>query len=166
MPALDLRYKKRLPCRLELAGGSHRGMVLNVSRGGLFVQTTAGAYPGDAVHLDLSVGDADLPVDASVVWRRVVAPHLRTVSTGGIGLHIRHASDAWYGFLAGLAGSAAPETGSAPLPAYRVRLRLADSVRTRTLVVAAADEQEARQRALEALSGAWAVIELVQLARS
>ena len=74
-------FKKRVPCRLQITGGSHAGMVLNVSRGGLFVQTTAGASPGEAVHLELAPGEGEpLALDARVVWRRVVAPHLRTVT--------------------------------------------------------------------------------------
>jgi hypothetical protein len=171
MPAAEPRFRKRVPCRLEVGGGAHRGMVLNVSRSGLFVQTTAGASPGDAVHLDLSLGDADLPVDARVIWRRVVAPHLRTVSTGGMGVHIQYASDAWYGFLAGLAGSGADEEAAPAAAAddgrldFRVRLRLLGSPRTRTLVVSAADAKEARERARQLAGADWRVLELVRLAK-
>jgi hypothetical protein len=168
MPVADPRYKKRLPCRLHVAGGAHRGMVLNVSRGGMFVQTTAGASPGDAVHLELSLGSTDLPVDARVVWRRVVAPHLRTVSTGGMGVHIQYANDAWYGFLAGLAASGVPEDGGVAGDGrfgFRVRLRLFGSPRTRTLIVAAGDEREARERARQQAGTEWSVLELVRIAR-
>jgi hypothetical protein len=144
-------------------------MVLNVSRSGLFVQTTAGASPGDAVHLELALGRAELPLDARVVWRRVVAPHLRTVSTGGMGVHIQYASDAWFGFLAGLAASAPAEEVAVPAAdrphGFRVRLRHFTSPRTRTLVVAAADEREARERARQQAGGEWAVIELVRRVR-
>jgi Tfp pilus assembly protein PilZ len=164
------RFKKRVPCRLQVTGGSHSGMVLNVSKSGLFVQTTAGASPGDAVHLDLAVGDADpLALDARVVWRRVVAPHLRTVSTGGMGLHVQYADDAWFGFVAGLAASAPAEEGAAAprpeTPAFRVRLRLAGSQRTRVLTVAAADAEQARERARQQAGAQWAVLDLVKIAR-
>jgi hypothetical protein len=172
MPAAaEPRYKKRVPCRLEVGGGSHRGMVLNVSRSGLFVQTTAGASPGDAVHLDLSLGEAALPVDARVIWRRVVAPHLRTVSTGGMGVQIQYANDAWYGFLAGLAAGGSAEEAAPAAAAddgrasFRVRLRLLGSPRTRTLVVSAADVEEARERARQLAGADWRVLELVRLAR-
>jgi hypothetical protein len=145
-------------------------MVLNVSKGGLFVQTTAGASPGDAVHLELAPGDAEpLVLDARVVWRRVVAPHLRTVSTGGMGLAIQYAGDAWFGFVAGLTGSAdADEGAAAPRaagPSFRVRLRLAGSPRTRSVVVAAADEAEARERARQLAGAQWAVLDLAKIAR-
>jgi len=172
--ATDPRFRKRVPCRLQVTGSAHSGMVLNLSRGGLFVQTTAGASPGDAVHLDLAVGDAEpLPIDARVVWRRVVAPHLRTVSTGGMGLHIQYANDAYFGFVAGLASSnpaeaeeaAAAPARSAASSSYRVRVRFAGSPRTRILTVAAADEREARERVAQRAGAQWAVLDLEKIER-
>ena len=120
---IDRRYRKRLPCRLEVPNGAYSGMVLNLSRGGLFVQTSAAASPGEAVHLDLSLGDADaIALDARVVWRRIVAPHLRSVSTGGMGVHIQYAHDAYFGLVAQLAeGTPADEATPVPHPAWRVR---------------------------------------------
>jgi hypothetical protein len=139
-------------------------MVLNVSRRGLFVQSGAGVNPGDAVHLELTVGDLALPVDARVVWRRVVATHLRSVSTGGMGLHIQYADDAYFGFVAGLAGGtpAAAEARAphAAQPSFQVRLRLQGSPRTRILWVAAADEAAARRRAVELAGRDWLVLTL------
>jgi Tfp pilus assembly protein PilZ len=163
-PAAEARFRKRVPCRLRTADGAHTGMVLNVSRGGLFVQTSAGASPGESVRLDLALGDAEpLAVDARVVWRRVVAPHLRSVSAGGMGVRVHAASDAWLGFVAGLASSAPAEAGAAAaLPAYRVRLRLGTSPRTRLLTVAAADEAEARRRALQQAGAHWVVLDLAR----
>jgi len=169
--AADPRFRKRVPCRLEVTGSSHSGMVLNVSRRGLFVQTTAGASPGDAVHLDLSVGAAvALPVDARVVWRRVVAPHLRTVSTGGMGLHIQYADDAYFGFVAGLAATTPADEAEAPpqraaAPLFRLRLHLLGSPRTRVVTLAATDEREARERALQRTGAQWRVLDLEKIAR-
>lgn len=160
----DPRFKKRVPCRLKVTDSAQSGMVLNVSRGGLFVQSGIGVSPGDAVHLDLKVGALALPVDARVVWRRVVAPHLRSLSAGGIGLHIQYADDAYFGFVAGLAvGTPAEADERAPqgaLPSFRVRLRLRGSPRTRVLMVTAADEAEAHQRALDLAGCDWLVLVL------
>ena len=166
----DRRYRKRLPCRLEVPNGAYSGMVLNLSRGGLFVQTSAAASPGEAVHLDLSLGDADaVGLDTRVVWRRVVAPHLRSVSQGGMGVHIQYANDAYFGFVARLAeGPAADEPAparSAAGPAFRVRLRLAGGPRTRVLTVAAADAGEARTRARQQAGPQWAVLDLEKIER-
>src|SRR5262245_5515123 len=103
---LEPRFRKRVPCRLQVPGGAYSGMVLNVSRGGLVLETGRAPSPGESVHIDLGVDDAvALGVDACVVWRRVVGAHLRTVTTGGFGARIRYAPDAWFGFLSGLAGS-------------------------------------------------------------
>ena len=170
--ANDRRYRKRLPCRLEVPNGAYSGMVLNLSRGGLFVQTTAAASPGEAVHLDLSLGDAEaIALDARVVWRRVVAPHLRSVSTGGMGVHIQYAHDAYFGLVAQLAeGSPADEATPVPVPrvagpAFRVRLRLAGGPRTRVVVVTGADEGDARARARQQTGAQWVVLDLEKIER-
>jgi hypothetical protein len=171
MHASDPRYRKRVPCRLQVAGSAHSGMVLNVSRTGMFVQTTAGAGPGHAVHLDLVAdGPTALSVDARVIWRRVVPPHLRTVSTGGMGVKIQYASDAYFGFVAGLASTLPVEAAEVPrsvaaAPSYRVHLRLAGSPRTRSVVVAAKDEREARERACRQAGAQWAVLGVEKLER-
>jgi hypothetical protein len=163
--ATDPRFKKRVPCRLRAPGGAASGMVLNVSRGGLFVQTSAAASPGDTVHIDLGVDAAvSLGVDARVVWRRVVGAHLRSVTTGGFGARIQYAPDAWFGFLSGLAGSEVearvPERPGGAV--YRVRLRLAGSPRTRIVVVESADEAVARERALAVAGAHWVVLDLAR----
>lgn len=163
--ATDPRFKKRVPCRLRAPGGAASGMVLNVSRGGLFVQTSAAASPGDTVHIDLGVDAAvSLGVDACVVWRRVVGAHLRSVTTGGFGARIQYAPDAWFGFLSGLAGSEveAPAQERPAGTVYRVRLRLAGSPRTRVVVVASADEAAARERALAVAGAQWVVLDLAR----
>jgi Tfp pilus assembly protein PilZ len=167
--ASDRRYKRRLPCRLEVPNGAYSGMVLNLSRGGLFVQTSAAAGPGEAVRLDLSLGDgAAVGLDARVVWRRVVAPHLRSVSTGGMGVHIQYANDAWFGFVARLAEGAAAEE-PAPLrradSAYRVRLRLAGGSRTRILTVSGADAAEVCARVRQQAGPQWLVLGLEKIER-
>ena len=162
--AVDPRFRKRVPCRLRAPGGAYSGTVLNVSRGGLFVQTGAAASPGEALRIDLGVDDAaPLAVDACVVWRRVVGAHLRSVTTGGFGARIQHAPDAWFGFLAGLAGRDVPR----PVPerpsgasVYCVRLRLAGTPRTRVVVVEGADERAVRERARELVGAQWVVIDV------
>ena len=166
----DRRYRKRLPCRLEVPNGAYSGMVLNLSRGGLFVQTSAAASPGEAVHVDLSLADADaIGLDARVVWRRVVAPHLRSVSAGGMGVHIQYAHDAYFGLVAQLADGTPADEPVAPCsaagPAFRIRLRLAGGPRTRVLTVTGADEAEARIRARQQAGPQWAVLDLERIER-
>ncbi len=63
----DPRYRKRVPCRVWVGKSSYSGMILNLSRMGLFVQTNAGVTSGDAIELKFNGGD---PLHAQVVWRR------------------------------------------------------------------------------------------------
>ncbi len=42
------RFKKRLPCRVRRGPSTYSGMVVDLSRTGLFVQTGAGAKPGES----------------------------------------------------------------------------------------------------------------------
>jgi hypothetical protein len=160
----DRRFKKRVPCRLQIPDGAFSGMVLNVSRGGLFVQTSATASPGESVHIELGVdASGPLGVDACVVWRRVVGAQFRTVSTGGFGARIQYAPDAWFGFLSGLAGSeVGPASAERPggSGVYHVRLRFAGSQRTRIVVVEGTDERAARARAREIAGAQWVVMGL------
>jgi Tfp pilus assembly protein PilZ len=91
------RYRKRVPCQLVTGQGSHPGMVLNVSRGGLFVQTSARARPGDRVRLALnaSAESGAIGLEARVVWKRVSPPQLQSFTQGGVGLEIQLASEAY-----------------------------------------------------------------------
>ncbi len=56
---VDPRFKKRMSCRLKQEQRTYAGLVLDVSRTGLFVQTSAGAKPGDEVEVlsGLQVGE-------------------------------------------------------------------------------------------------------------
>jgi len=171
------RFKKRLPCRVRAAGNSHTGMVLNLSRGGLFVQTSAGPPPGAdvTVALDLANHPETLPIGAKVVWRRVVASHLRTLSLGGIGVRIESAPEAYYSFLLGVTGEApaarSPSDGEyaaptresrsdSPKMAFRIRIKEAGGSRSRTLMLHCESEGEARTRALTIAGAGWVILEL------
>ena len=170
------RYRKRVPCQLVIGGGSHPGMVLNVSRGGLFVQTSARARPGDRVRIALNTSPSrsTIGLEARVVWKRVSPPQLQSVTQGGVGLEIQLASEAWYDFLAGVAtpdlerarnvpGDPDPATNAQPRPMlsrFRVRVSQSGGPRSRTVVVEGGSEDEARRRALLATGGGWTVLEV------
>jgi len=95
------RYRIRVPCRVQIGESSHSGVVLNLSRMGLFVQTSAGLAAGDPVELTLR---GESPVCAQVVWYRRVPPVLRAIAKGGAGLRIVGASEEYYWLLAKAAG--------------------------------------------------------------
>lgn len=153
-------------------------MVLNVSRGGLFVQTSARACPGDRVRIALNPGVrcGSIGLEARVVWRRVSPPQLQSVTRGGVGLEIQLASDVYYDFLAGVARpseerhrarqareTSGPAASGAPLGSqasrFRVRMSQQGGPRSRALLVEVT-EAEARRRALASTGEGWTILEI------
>lgn len=112
-PAAEPRFKKRIPCRLEQSRSTSSGMVLDVSRRGLFVQTVVSARPGDAVEVVLSGSEQrpDIVLNARVVWQRKVPVQLRSAMQSGVGLQIRYATEAYYALLAEVAAGDARRRG-------------------------------------------------------
>ena len=158
----DLRIKRRLPCDLFYDGGRHTGIALNVSRSGLFIQTTVVAQPGANVAVDLNgpLGES-LEVDAKVVWKRIVQPELMSVAHGGVGLLIKRASAGYYDLLQTTVSQGdAPPSSAAPLTRYHVRVKLSGRPRSRALTVFAASEDAARRQVLRKVGEEWSVIEL------
>lgn len=102
------RFKKRVPCRLTQGERASAGVVLDLSRRGLFIQTTVSAKPGDEVQVVLSGREKqpDITVNAQVVWHRKVPYQLRSSVQSGMGLQISYASEAYYGLLAEAAATA------------------------------------------------------------
>ena len=168
------RIRKRIPCSLRIGGRRHSGLILNLSRGGLFVQTTAGGEPGAGLAVELNLGaEADaLELDAEVVWRRVVAAHLRTITHAGVGLRIRRAPEPFYALLLRLQhgdGEAAPRApaASAPTPpaaSFRIRVKQTAGPRSKILTMTGASEAEARHRALAQTGHGWTVLEVERIA--
>jgi Tfp pilus assembly protein PilZ len=174
------RFKKRIPCRLKVGGNPHAGMALNLSKSGLFVQTSAGPPRGTSVVVDLDVADDEqtISVEARVVWRRVVAPHLRTISQAGVGLRIESAPEAYYHYLSGVVGQAVGSRSSsagetvAPEPEapsdcaateFRVRVKQEGGSRSRTVMLQCESEAEARNEALKVVGMGWMVLEVEPL---
>jgi hypothetical protein len=158
-----------------VGGQRHSGLVLNVSHGGLFVQTTAGPEPGAglAVELQLGAGAQALELETQVVWRRVVAPHLRTIQQGGVGLRIRRAPEPFYTLLMGMqqgdstlpprAAASAPAEPAAPASRFRIRVKQNAGPRSRLLTLSGASEAEVRDRALAQSGHGWTILEVEQI---
>ena len=157
-----------MPCRVRHGDSSYFGMVLDISRTGLFVQTSASASRGANLELQLDlVGEAGpVPVAAQVVWQRRVAPQLRQVAEGGLGLRIHNAPEPFYRMLAKLAKVAEPESVAAPasiqnseaLPKFKVLLKRDGAPRTRTVEMSAQGPEEARTRAVKSIGAGWSVL--------
>jgi Tfp pilus assembly protein PilZ len=77
-----------MPCELNADGKRYSGLVVDVSSGGLFVQTRANLAPGTPVALTLRDGRHELPLQAAVARKRVVPARLACVTHGGVGLRV------------------------------------------------------------------------------
>jgi Tfp pilus assembly protein PilZ len=166
------RFRKRVPCRLRWEGRSFSGLVLNLSRGGLFVQTSAAARPGD--HVELNLSELSRPADAltgEVVWRRAASHELRSVAQSGMGLRLHRAPEAYYELLSQLAPNEpfpsrqadvrpdAERTGT-PSRRFVVRIKRDGGPRTKTLSVEAPSEEDARSRTLASAGEGWSILDL------
>ena len=109
------RFRKRIPCTLRQSRTTFSGLVVDVSRTDLFVQTNAAAKAGDEVEVMLSRWgpEAEIVLSAQVVWQRKVPRQLRNAVEGGLGLQIRYAPEPYYVLLAEAARGSAPIRGHA-----------------------------------------------------
>jgi Tfp pilus assembly protein PilZ len=168
-----------MPCNVTFEGQQHSGLVIDVSPGGLFIQTSAKAKPGDQLDLNLSLpGEArKLPLQVEVVRKVVVPPRLLAVAHGGVGVRILNAPEAYYKFMETLgigSGTAefkpesrgaetskkTPVAGAQPQQSYRVRVKQTEGPRSRILDVAASSEEDARSQALAELGEGWRVLQV------
>ena len=129
------RLAKRMPCAVRVGERRYTGMVINLSQGGLFVQTNADTSRGERVELEISAPERSeaIPVQGTVVWKRAVPPQLRSAARGGMGVRIQSAAETYYQLLAAwmrvapIAASAARAAGEAAAadapPTWRVRVR-------------------------------------------
>jgi Tfp pilus assembly protein PilZ len=171
------RKKRRMPCNVTFEGRQHNGLVIDLSPGGLFVQTNAKAQPGDRLDLKLSLpGETHkLPLQVEVVRKIVVPPRLLAVAHGGVGVRILNAPETYYNFMEALevgpdvgeskAESNDAETsekdaaaGARPQQSYRVRAKQTLGPRSRIVDVTASSEEDARNRALAELGQGWQVL--------
>ncbi len=178
MERAEPRFRQRIPCQIRVGQREHSGIVLNVSRTGLFVQTRAKPRSGLDVWIDLStkVRLGRIPVSAKVVWQEGHTPLMRTIqNTNGFGARIQSAPEAYFEMLAGVAQKLFPynqglkaghvDPPEVPTPSsreqtYTVRLRQRDSTRTRALTLSSASEKDACQQALRESGEEWEVLEV------
>jgi len=155
-----------MPCAVNVGRRRYAGVVLNLSQGGLFVQTNADAPRGAAVGIDLNTPEHPqaIPLRAQVVWRRIVPPALRTAAHGGMGVRILQADESYYQLLSAWL-RAAPEIRPEEQArlTYRVRVRDDQGPRSRCLAIEASSPDEACNEALRWAGGGWRVLDIEAL---
>lgn len=112
---IERRFRKRIPCRLNGSRSTFSGLILDVSRMGLFVQTSAAGKAGEEIRVQLAGPGSETPIvlDAQVVWHRRVPHQLRSIVEGGLGLQIRYAPEPYYLMLAEAAEGSSSTRGPA-----------------------------------------------------
>lgn len=169
---VEPRFRRRMPCSLRIAGKEHRALVLNLSRGGLFVRTTARILPGTRIELDLLVDGAPgaVPLCANVVWRRLSTSTISQMNEGGLGLRLADIPAAYDAFVRELSGPSPPEhpppvasaspRSNASAGRFDVRLKQHAGPRSRWLQVEGYDEAAARTNALSSAGQDWEILEV------
>jgi hypothetical protein len=179
------RIKRRITCELLLEGRSYRGIVLDLSATGIFVQTEATPGPGARIRVRFHTASGEeFEAEAAVARRQAVPRELAGVVRGGLGLRVERPPEAYFRLI-GMEGAAeekprgpgmatqivqnrpaGPSPAAAPpkpppapaLPEYRVRVKQTAGPRSRTLKLPAADPADARKRALRELGAGWEIL--------
>lgn len=179
------RIRRRMACELKAEGRQQRAIVIDLSRTGLFVQTSARLSPGTQVELWLQFEDEREPLllRAAVARQKAVPSNLTSVAQGGIGLRIVDAPRAYYELVGetaapvppvAAAGPKAPPPASAQppaapaggpeaspaaplpsLPRFRVRVKQSDGPRSRILDIVAETAERASAAALAQVGPGW-----------
>ena len=98
------RKRRQMPCTLMLDGRHHGGLILDVSPGGLFIQTSAKVKPGDQLEIQMTTPgfEGRLRLQVEVVRKVIVPARLLKIAHGGVGVRIINAPEAYYQFMDGL----------------------------------------------------------------
>jgi hypothetical protein len=108
------RVKRRMTCELALAGREYRGIVLDLSETGIFVQTEATPAPSERLRIRLHAPDgSEVELEATVARRQVAPPQLTTVVRGGLGLRVDRPPEAYFRLLGMAAAEAQGATARA-----------------------------------------------------
>jgi len=95
------RKRRQMPCTLTLDGRNHGGLILDVSPGGLYIQSSAKIKPGDRLEIQMTIPGMEgrHRLEVEVVRKVVVPARLLKVARGGVGVRITNAPEAYYQFM-------------------------------------------------------------------
>lgn len=95
------RKRRQMPCTLLLDGRHHGGLILDVSPGGLYIQSSAKIKPGDQLEIQLTIPGVEgrLQLQVEVVRKVIVPARLLKIAHGGVGVRIINAPESYYQFM-------------------------------------------------------------------
>ncbi len=139
------RKKRQMPCTLTLNGQNHGGLILDVSPGGFYIQSSAKMQPGDQLDIQMTIPGIEgrHRVQVEVVRKVVVPARLLKVARGGVGVRILNAPEAYYRFMEELGITA--DLGSSKIE--QIENRRAQVTASCAAQTAAEPEREARAAA-------------------
>jgi hypothetical protein len=171
------RKKRRITCEILAGDRRQRGIVLDVSSEGLFVQTGRTIDPGIEVEVRIArPRKAEIALRAVVARKLMVDRRLSNVVRGGVGLRVLAAPREYFEQFSldadetlldergGPGAAPRPERGGrgesreARERSFRVRVCLGP--RSRSLQVEAKSEEEASRQALARLGEGWEILEI------
>ncbi len=183
-PQNDPRIRRRFPCTVNLASGYHTGLILNLSRRGMFVQTNLPARPGTLVDVNFHAPgrDDDIELQAAVVWRKRVSQRTLGVTRSGMGIKILGKPTGYqeilHSFIAPEKRQTQPDAAAPhpteghrvksdasprrPTQRYVIRLARAGGPRSRQVVIECESEEQARAQALGQSGEGWTILELTR----
>ncbi len=173
----QVRTPCSIPCAVQGQGKPVEGTVRDISAGGLSVQVDLPVEQGDVLTLTLQPDPRTRIEVQAIVWHDRRG---RMKNTGKavrrLGLVLSEAPEAFSELLSPQKSpslkprskrSAAPARPVPPKPAsllkaerYRVRVKQDSGVRTRSILVFAQDDDEARKFALEETGAGWHILEV------
>ena len=86
----DPRHARRITCEIWIHGVRSSGIVKDVSRSGLFVQTRARAMPGTGLTIAIEMGEGrtEIRLRGRVARAERLQVHLAMQSAAGIGIEV------------------------------------------------------------------------------
>lgn len=160
------RVRCRLACELVVDAHVSRGIAVNVSERGLFVQTTTMLSIGTELEVRIleTPERAAFAIPARVVHQKKVHPGAQLVVARGIGIEVLEVSDAWRALTNDMGCRSDEVPAGDPLgidlPHFRVVLRRKDGIRIRTRIVTVAcvDAEHARAGVESDLDEGWEIV--------
>ncbi len=152
----QVRFPRRSVCEFMIRGERHQGVVLNLSRSGVFVETPVLASVGSPVSLRILDYSRGFSAFLQTKVARTVDADSSEPLKPGLGLEIVRTSSDFENLLE----DCVPDTSECQ-GLYRVRVMRRGIPRSRLITVPGRNEEEARQNVRQYLSREWEICEVL-----